>query len=305
MQLNKYEKAKNIFQEIVRKYPDSPRAAQAQADITRINSLSLSSEERETATSSFESQHDNWLAVESGSANCEVILRKINNGQFTIDPNGSYTGTLEFLIQAADISSPTKNQSPVQVQVRLFNNKTGCTILQENIFDGEAKTWQWTGNADVPPDGRSEVTKSAFQSDLLFLPLNFMANIYSSGFSKEQFLSGPGIPIRHSSPDETTNIFNGEQQYLFLPDLETASAHYWLSAENGELRQIDFISPSGANKNLRYENYIRKEGTNAAFPRKFILTWKQETTNGTTGWEYTVQLTDVELNVAFPPERFL
>ena len=94
------------------------------------------------------------------------------------------------------------------------------------------------------------------------------------------------MPYRRSTQEETSNIFGGEQQYLFMVSPALVDAHYWFSTENGDLRQIDILLPNGLVKSFRYENYARKEGEDARFPQRIVLTSKQGSGDTAIGWEY-------------------
>jgi len=268
-------------------------------------------DEQERAISFFESQHDSWLAVKSGSANCVTNVRNIVQGEFVADPNRSWAGTLEFVVTT--IGNPIKFQSPAKIQIRLCNNKYKWNFVNGNIFDSEISPQLWADDTEFPIKGKTgRLARWGFKTELFFFPIDFMAKTYSDGIwdnrytePKEKFFMGCGVPIRHSTQEETDNIFGGEPQYLFMASLSLVDALYWFSAESGDLRQIDVFLPNGLVKSFRYENYIQEKDGYARFPQRFTLTSKQGSGDTATGWEYTVELYDVKLNIDIPNERFI
>lgn len=271
----------------------------------------LPADEQAEAISFFESQHQSWLAVQSGAAQYEISIRNIINGQFIEDPNRSQTGSLEFTV--TPLSDPVRLQSPAKIQAHLFNNKYSINFLTENVFDSEISEYTWT-EGSIPPTNEElrELRGWALKTELFFLPIDFMAKTYTDGVwsnkytePKEQFFAGRGLPLRRTTEEETNDIFGGEQQYLFMASPALVDVHYWFSTENGDLRQIDIFLPGNLAKSFRYENYIRIEGADARFPQRIILTQKQSTGDDTIGWEYTVNFHDIELNVNIPPGRFV
>jgi len=273
---------------------------------------SLPMQEDEKAIASFESQHDTWLAIESGTARYKTKLRRIKEGKFVGETMVPQTGTLEFTV--TPLSSPIKRQSPAKVQFRLFNDDNKKNYLKNNVFDSESPSWEWAEDSTSSVESRkAKHVNALFNTDeLLFLPLDFMAKTYSEGKwnnkytkPKEDYFENQRIIRRGSTPEETDNIFDGEPQYLFLDSPAIVDAHYWFSAKTGDLRQIDIFSPKeNVVRSFRYENYIQKEGNNTKFPQRFTLTWKKGSGDEVLGWEYTIELSDVELNVDIPPERF-
>lgn len=271
----------------------------------------LPPDEQAEAISFFESQHQSWLAVQSGTARYEISIRNIVNGQFIADPNRSQTGSLEFTVTA--LSNPVETQSPAKIQARLFNDKDTINFLMETVFDSEASVYTWTeASTSLTDEELRELRNWALKTELFFLPLDLMAKTYSDGVwdnkytePKEQFFAERGLPWRRSTQEETRDIFGGEQQYLFMASPVLVDAHYWFSTENGDLRQIDIFLPGNLVKSFHYENYIQKEGEDARFPQRIVLTQRQGTGNEAIGWEYAVDFNDIELNVDIPPERFV
>jgi len=320
-----YERAKSLYQQIIQQYPDSQQiiqqypdssyATQAQLHISRVNNLSLSLVEQEGAIALFESQYRRWFAIESGTARYEAKVRSIKAGQFVPDSTPAQTGTLWFVV--APLNSPIKLQSPAKVQVCLTNDKYKWNFVNDNVFDSESPYWQWADDPNIPIEGEMVLSaKRALQPTLLFLPLDLMAKTYpdeqkvwNNKYMTPKykfFYAGRGVPVRRSTQEETNHKFGGEPQYLYLISPAVDDAHYWFSAENGELRQIDvFIPEEDVIKSFRYENYVRKAGEDASFPQRFILTWKKGSGDSATGLECTVELTGVELNIDIPAERFV
>ena len=123
---------------------------------------------------------------------------------------------------------------------------------------------------------------------------------------KDQFFSGRGVPWRLSTEEETEDIFGGESQYLFMLSPALIDAHYWFSAENGELRQVDVSVPRDIIISFHYENYAQEPSTGCArFPQRFVQTFRQGSGTTAVGWEYTVDLADLTLNADIPGERFV
>jgi hypothetical protein len=268
-------------------------------------------EEQERTISFFESQHRSWLAIKGGSARYETKIWSIRDGKFVVGPNRSQTGTLEFSV--TPLNNPTGLQSPAKIQARLFNDKYKLNFLMNNVFDSEASSWLWADDPNLlTSEEMLELKEWTFKTELFFFPLDFMAKTYSDELwnnrymmSKEQFFASRGLPIRLSTPEETNQIFGGEPEYLFLASPAVVDAHYWFSAEDGELRQIDIFLPEGLVKSFRYEDYVQEKGGNAKYPRRFILTKKKGTGDQANGWEYIVELSGVELNIDIPAERFV
>lgn len=304
-QLGEYEKAKSIYQQIIQRC-SGESASRAQLKIARLNSLSLSLHEQEKPISFFESQHRNWLGVKSGVVQYKIKARSIQNGEFKEMLLPFQSGSLEFLVTPLDAS--VKLQGPAKVQARLFNDQKQSTLLVDDVFDPETSSWLWRNDSNTPSD--EEITKikkiTGQMMELFFLPIDFMAKTYPEGIwqnkfmvPKERFFVDLGLPIRHSTADETARIFANEPQYLFLSSYIPTDAKYWFSAVNGELRQIDVISPQyNIVRNCRYENYIQQQGQDIKFPQHLVLTVVQNEGGNTssTGEELTVDFSNLQLN---------
>jgi hypothetical protein len=271
----------------------------------------LSLNEQQEAISFFESQHQSWLSVQSGTFRYEITVRNIVDGEFVADPNRSQTGTLEFTL--APLNNPVGLQSPAKIQAHLFNDRAEMHFLMNNVFDSETSAHIWTEASTFPDDEQlRELRNWAFKTELFFLPFDFMAKTYSDGLwdnkyteAKEQFFAGRGLPWRLSTQEETSEIFGGEQQYLFMASAALVDARYWFSSDNSDLRQVDVLLAGDLVKSFRYENYFRKAGTDAKFPQRVVLTRRQGTGDKAIGWEYAVDINDIKLNVDIPPERFI
>jgi hypothetical protein len=271
----------------------------------------LSQAEQKKAILSFEAQRRSWLAIRSGAAQYRTKLRLIRQGQFLDTQLPSQTGTLEFVVTPLD--QPVGRQSPAHIQAHLSNDLYKWNFVRSNVFDVEARRYQWADDPATPLEGdKVNLAKGAFQTELLFFPFDFMAKTYPDErwnnrymMSREQYFADRGLPRRISTEEEALTAFGGEAQYLFMASPALVDAHYWFSADNGELRQIDvFNSSNGAVRSYRYEGYRNAEGQEARFPTRFIHTWRKGTGSKATGWEYTVELTDVKLNIDLPQDRF-
>jgi tetratricopeptide (TPR) repeat protein len=272
---------------------------------------SLSPEEQEEAVSYFEYQHQGWLGIKDGTAKYSSTIFGIEKGQIQEKTARSQMGTLEFQVMPSKDS--TGMRSPVKVQVRLFNENTKQIFVRDNIFDSGASSWHWTENSTVViPNKTAELAE---ETELFFFPLDFMVKTYSDEIwndkwnnkymeSKAEFFAGRGMPLRRSTKEETDTMFGGEQQYLFMLN-PAKDAHYWFSAGNGELRQVDVFLPDGSTRNFRYENYTWNQDENIGFPQRFTLTWKKGTGEDITGYKFTVELTDIKLNTNISAERFV
>lgn len=272
----------------------------------------LSQENQERAISFFESQRRSWLAIKTISAKYTTKMQHIKKGKLLNEPMYIQSGTLEFAVEL--LLNPTGHQSPARVQIRLFDKKSKSGFVKDNALDWKEPWQQWTENTIFPMDiSRTKKERGLYETDLLFLPLDFMAKTYgdkqyhrASMMTREQFFSRPGVPIRLSTQEETKRKFKGELQYLFMASPALIDAHYWFSAENGELRQIDALdSNQNVVKSFRYEDYVYKEDEGAKWPCRFISTWKKGTGDETAGWQYTIELTDVEINNPISPQRFI
>ena len=263
-------------------------------------------EEEKKAVDFFESQHRSWLATKSGSARYITILSGIRDGEFTQYPP-LRIGTLDFVITS---NIPEGHKSPVKIQAHLFDEMSKSHSVSNDVLDWEMRWWQWTEDPTFPIY-RAKQVYNTFQIELLFLPLDFMAKTYSDGSwhnkymtSKEDFFAYHGVPRRRSTEEETKQIFGGEPQYLFMANPEVVDVHYWFSAENGELRQIDVFSPDEDKvRSFRYEYYVQDE--DAKFPRKFTLTCKWKEGDSIKGLRHTIYFSDVKLNIDIPAERFI
>ncbi|HUT31218.1 MAG TPA: hypothetical protein VMX13_15590 [Sedimentisphaerales bacterium] len=280
-------------------------------DLDMPSASLLSQAEQKKAISFFEAQRRNWLAIRSGAAQYRTKLRLIRQGQFLDTQLPSQTGTLEFVVTPLD--QPVGRQSPAHIQARLSNDLYKWNFVRSNVFDVEARIYQWADDPATPLEGdKVNLARGAFQAELLFFPFDFMAKTYPDErwnnrymMSKEQYFADRGLPRRISTQEETLTAFGGEALYLFMASPALVDAHYWFSADNGELRQIDvFNSNDGAVRSYRYEGYTNAEGQEARFPTRFIHTWRKGTGSKATGWEYTVELTDVKLNIDLPEDRF-
>lgn len=267
----------------------------------------LSFKEETKAIDCFESQRCSWLAVKSGSAEYKTMVRRIRDGEFTPDAP-SQSGTLEFVITP---SVPEGHKSPAKIQAHLFDNKSESHSVSSDVLDWEMPWWQWTEDPTFPIS-RAKQVYDIFQTELLFFPLDFMAKTYSDQSwhnkyttSREEFFADRGVPRRRSTEEETEQTFGGEPQYLFMASPGLIDAHYWFSAENGELRQIDVFLPNDMVKSFRYEDYVQKKGGDAKFPQKFILTCKWKEDNSIVGTEHTIDLSRVRLNTDISTERFI
>gem|GEM_PF-4236287 len=272
----------------------------------------LSASERERAVSSFESQRKGWLAVKTGLAKYKTKVRLFKNGEFLDVEVPSQTGTLEFRV--TPLSNPSGRESPAKIQVRMSNDKHKWNFSRENALSPDAVTHQWADDPEIPIKGKNaELAKGAFQAQAFFFPFDLMAKSYPDErwsnrymLTRDKFFAEKGMPRRLSTKKETEGVFAGEQQYLFMASPALVDAHYWLSAENGDLRQIDVISAQqNVIESFRYEDYYQNENESARFPKRFVHTWKMGTGNNTKGWEYVVELADVKLNTEIPAQRFV
>ena len=279
-------------------------------DLPLPSPSTLPQEDIEKAISFFESQHESWLTIRSGTAKYASSTQKILKGECFDDPNHIYSGTLEFLVRP--LNNPTKLQSPVKVEARLFNDLYKVNRLRENVFDMKSPFYTWAESSPLTGEQSKKMSKHGFRLELFFFPLDFMAKTYKDGIwdnkyaeVKEEFFAGRGIPRRLSTEAETQNIFGGEQQYLFMLSPALTDAHYWFSSENGELRQIDVFLPGNIVKSFRYENYVKKADSKAKYPQKFILSYKDGEGEKMHGWIYTVELSDLKINIDISSQRFV
>lgn len=279
-------------------------------DLPLLSHSTLSQADQEKAISFFESQHDSWLAITSGTAKYQTQVRNIVQGELVDDPNHAYTGTFEFVVTPLD--DPVKHQSPVRVKARLSNNNYNLNVLWNNFSDSEAFSWSWTDGSPLGEEEIKKIRKWVFKPEMFFFPLDFMSKSYRDGLwhnkytePKESFFPGRGIPRRLSTQEETENAFAGEQQFLFMLSPALVDAHYWFSAENGELRQVDIFVPGDIKISFRYEDYSQQPAGHAKFPQRFVQTFTQGSGDNAIGWEYAVDITDLNLNVDIPTQRFV
>jgi len=277
------------------------------APIAYFSRSVLSPEEQKKATSFLESQHTSWLAVQNGSARYKTRVRIFKDGAFTDVNESSQTGAIEFAVMP--LSNPPEGKSPVNIRVRISNDKSKWNVVSSDIFSKDWLRWSNDVNKAVKTS-RDEQRNESFDAELLFLPLDYMAKAYPDNplnrrqLSKEDYLKEQGVAIRRSTAEETNNRFGGEQQYLFEPFL--TKGLFWFSADKGELRQFDAFDPArNVVRNFRYEDYMQKNGEVAKFPRKFVTTFIEGTGDKAMGWEQTVELTDLELNTNISPDRFI
>lgn len=204
----------------------------------------------------------------------------------------------------------TTVKKPAKIQVRTYNDGDKCGFLKDDALNSRAPWRQLTGDPNLAI--KEDDIKSAIQTGLLFYPLDLMTQTFPNKswnnrymVPRNEFFASRGIPIRRSTQQETDSIFGGEPQYLFMIDYDVNnSANYWFSAENGQLRQIDISCPDGAITSFRYEDYVQKQGEDAQFPQRFILTRTSGTGDKAILWELTVDLSDVQLNIDIPAEKF-
>ncbi len=272
----------------------------------------LSASERQRAISSFESQREGWLAVKTGLARYKTTMRLFKNGEFVDVEVPSQSGTLEFRV--TPLSNPMGRESPAKIKVRMSNEKHKWNFLRESALSAEAVTHQWADDPAIPIEGKNaDLAKGAFQVQAFFFPFDLMAKSYPDKrwsnrymLPRDKFFAEKGLPRRVSTKQETENLFAGEQQYLFMASPALVDAHYWFSAENGDLRQIDIVNAQqNVTESFRYEDYYQRENEHARFPKRFVHTWKMGTGDNIKGWEYVVELSDVKLNAEIPPERFI
>lgn len=279
--------------------------------ISPLSPSQLSDEEQQMAISFFESQHDSWLATRTLSATYEMSVRNITEGNFVEYPNGVQTGSISFSI--TPIQQLVKLQSPAGIQVKIVNNANQLNLLLDNAFDEDAASHLWTdGEVYLDAGEMLRLVEQTFQIELFFFPMDFMVKTYNDGSwnnkyteEKEVFFAVRGVPWRRSTQEETDEKFGGESQYLFMISPALTDAHYWFSAENGELRQVDVFLAGDLVKSFRYENYIEKQGDDAKYPQRLILTSKSGTGDQSAGTEYTIKLHNVELNIDIPADQFI
>ena len=268
----------------------------------------LSATEQDQAKTLFESQRQSWLSVQSGTGHFKATLKKIIDGNCISEPNGTFTGTIDFIIEP--FNKAQGRQSPVNIRCRIHNDTFRCNFVEVGLFDPNGKWGRWNEDSDVTKIDEA-IRPFAQELELFFFPFDFMAKTVQDAtwsnkytLSKDDFYSKRGIAIRKSSEQETADVFRGEEQFLFLLSAGFTDAHYWFSTQNGELRQVDVFLP-GMVKSFRYEDYYQKDGSPAKYPRKLIVTIKRGTGKSTTGWEYTVELTELALNTAIASDRFV
>jgi hypothetical protein len=270
----------------------------------------LSQAEQTEAISFFEAQRRNWLGVRTVTTHFTGSLCKLVDGEVVADPNRCLAGTLEFAV--SPLAKADRFQSPVRVQVRMSCDKCGMHFLGDNALGPSNPSQIWADEvSSANSRAIAELKDWAFQTELFFFPLDLMAktvtgapwdNVYAE--PAEKFFAERGLPRRRSTPEETQTTFGGEPQYLFMVSPAIVDACYWFSAVSGELRQIDVFLPGGAVKTFRYENYVQQSGSDIRFPQRFVLTYKSTAGGHVVGWQYAVEITELELNKEIPADRF-
>jgi len=292
----------------------SAEGASAQAIVAEIPvdqglplplNTTLSPRDVESAISCFQAQHDNWLAIQSGSAHYTTKLRLIKDGEY-INPEDyvSQSGLLEFAV--TPLSIPEGSLSPAKVQVRMTNENTNWNFSRDNVFDKQEalKDWPEGPSDSAPPEKAFSQAKGAFMPQLFFYPFDYMAKSYPHAAwnnrymdTSNRYFEDRGMPRRVSTPDETETLFHGEPQYLFMSSPALLDAQFWFSAESGELRQIDLLSHNTNTViSYRYENYTSETDDGPSFPRRCIATWRKGRGDSAVGWEMTYELTELQLN---------
>lgn len=67
---------------------------------------------------------------------------------------------------------------------------------------------------------------------------------------------------------------------------------------------LDAYLPEDTVRTFRYEDYFQINGKGSV-PQRFILTYKKENGGEVIGWRYTVELSNIQLNINIPEERFI
>jgi hypothetical protein len=278
-----------------------------------ISTSNLSVEEQTRAISSFESQRESWLAIRSGSARFETSVRLIRAGQLVAQEEAPpQTGLIQFLVEPIS-GDKMGDLSPIRVKAHMFNDR-GWNFVRENVFDGKDKPKEWAAYEYCPLQGdMARLAREAFSTELLFFPFDFMAKTFEDDVwhnkytaeTKEAFFADRGIPWRRSTAEEETRLFRNEPQYLFMASPGVSDAHYWFSAENGDLRRIDVFLPGNVVKSFQYEDYYQYQDHKEKYPRQLTLIWAKGEGASATGWEFTMRLTNVALNIDIPAGDFL
>ncbi|NIT55633.1 MAG: hypothetical protein GWN00_05155 [Aliifodinibius sp.] len=269
-------------------------------------------EEQEKAISFFESQRDSWLSIKTGSARFETSTRTIKGDEYFEDKAAeSQTGLIEFLVEPLP-QEDIGDLSPVKIRAHMLNDK-GWNFVKENVFDPEEETKEWAIYDFCPLEGDlAQLVRKTFCTELLFFPFDFMSKTFQdevwrnryTAETKEQFFEERGIPWRRSTSEEDSQLFNGESHYLFMISPTITGAHYWFNRENGELRRVDVFLPGNVVKSFQYEDYYQYKNQTAKYPRKLKLIWKKGRGESTIGWEFSMRLTNVALNIDIPEDNF-
>jgi hypothetical protein len=278
-----------------------------------ISTSNLSVEEQARAISSFEAQRESWLAIRTGSARFETCFRLIKAGQLVAQEEAPpQTGLIQFLVEPAP-GDKMGDLSPARVKAHMFNDR-GWNFVRENVFDGTEKPKEWAAYEYCPLQGdMARLAREAFSTELLFFPFDFMAKTFQDDVwhnkytaeTKEAFFADRGIPWRRSTAEEESRLFRNEPQYLFMASPGMSDAHYWLSAENGDLRRIEVFLPGNVVKSFQYEDYYQYPDHKEKYPRQLTMTWVKGEGASATGWEFTMRLTNVALNIDIPAGDFL
>jgi hypothetical protein len=288
---------------------DSSDGPQVQ-DLPLPSISQLSPEEQRRAIALFLDERERWLSLRTISAECELVETFFDPATRQFLPANRVTATLKAEI--LPLQTPVK-QNFVQIRLRLESKAYGGVIIQkENICDMKTEPVIWATGSDVQPHITRAAKRGIFGGlplDDMFMMVRNAHNSFGDSTSrarvlstKEQFLETSGVPIRKSNAWETTDMFGGESQYLFLPG--NYFLKYWFSANTGELRAFDVDpdhSSDGTGKTVRYGSYAYPQDKSAHFPSYFRV---EATGEGGRLFRTEVKLSNVQINPAVPAGDF-
>ena len=234
LHLGRNEEAKPIYDLIIKQYPGTREAERAAHHRARLENIDISDSDKQQAISYLESQHSNWLQIYNGTGSFrfEIIMEGSEGKELN--------GVLNFIVSPNDSDNP--DIPPVTLQVELLLSNIG-RLYNENIYSLESK---WSKDDQVESTlTKEEVNLICRSMNGLFYPFRVMACTYPvAGWQnnrmipKRMFFLTRGHPIRQSTPEETEQLFKGENQYLFYLNSDSSREQHWISAENGEFRMI-------------------------------------------------------------------
>jgi hypothetical protein len=255
----------------------------------------LSQDDLVSCRKSLEEQRNRWMALHSvaGKFTSKVVF--IHKGKKEGEDSGGLKrgGVMELMFQpSGDVNHP------FSMLWHLAEGSTGWHFAYNGNGNNQDPNQVWESQSQYSM--ASHAQERAFIERFLPFgamekPAGLFKSLYRDGEQDNFLRTDMWRPKRRSSPEETQNRFNGEQQYLYIFENDAPNTDIWVSAVTGEIRQWQRHSAvEKVDLVFSYENYVTQNNTH--FPTRFVATCTQGTGDKQEGWIRTFELTDIKLN---------